>query len=154
MDENRHHLAWTQLSCTLTPLACCEATGFPLRLKVEPKVTDSTKQFEYTHFCEVGGWCVALRYVPIRLFPNHACSFHCTWLSGKSIIQMISVIVIPVFSSEVGLHVNRHGRCGRISAFFVYGAAMTCTHCGFSRRHRNTFIFLRVLGCDAPRSGP
>src|SRR6266567_9375019 len=114
-------VTWVELARTFSLRALLQLAGFPLGLKAQQKVIDITEQFEETQSREVGGWCVALRYVPIRPFPNHACSFHCTWLSGKSIIQMISVIVIPVFSSEGGLYVNRHGRCGREPAFFVYG---------------------------------
>lgn len=50
MDQNRHHLAWTELSCTLSLLACCQMASFPFWLKGEPKIIDSTKQFQSTHF--------------------------------------------------------------------------------------------------------
>jgi hypothetical protein len=46
MDQNRHHFTRAELACTLSLFACCEATGFPLRLKVEPKIIDIIKQFE------------------------------------------------------------------------------------------------------------
>ncbi len=43
MDENRHHLTRAELTCTLSLFACCEATSFPLRLKVEPKIIEPHK---------------------------------------------------------------------------------------------------------------
>ncbi len=46
MDQYRYYLTWTQLACTLPLFACCQATGFLLRLKAEPKVIDITKQLK------------------------------------------------------------------------------------------------------------
>jgi hypothetical protein len=37
---------WAQLARAFSLLACCQAVGFPLRRKTEPKIIDSTKQFE------------------------------------------------------------------------------------------------------------
>src|SRR5437773_7004802 len=49
MDQNGHHFAWAQVSCSLALLPCGKLHNFPLRSKLQPKIIDSTKQFEYTH---------------------------------------------------------------------------------------------------------
>src|SRR5579863_290750 len=51
VNENRHHLTRTELTCALSLLACCQLTGLQLRRKAKHEIIDITKQFEYTH-----GW--------------------------------------------------------------------------------------------------
>jgi hypothetical protein len=43
VNENGHHLTWAQLAFALAPLAGLQWSRFPLWLKAEPKVIDSTK---------------------------------------------------------------------------------------------------------------
>jgi hypothetical protein len=46
MNENRHHLTWPELACSLSLLACRQLSSFPLWSKVEHEIIDSAKQFE------------------------------------------------------------------------------------------------------------
>src|SRR5438128_322723 len=73
------------------------------------------ENIEHLTDCKVGTRRVAVekRYFFVCPLPNHACSFHCTWLSGKSVSDFTSVNAIHSFSSRDDLHVNHHGRYGR-----------------------------------------
>lgn len=50
MDQNRYVFTWTQLSSSQTVLPCGKLHGFPMGSKLQPKIIDSTKQFEETHW--------------------------------------------------------------------------------------------------------
>jgi hypothetical protein len=43
MDQNGHHFAWVQVSCSLALLPCGKLHNFPLRSKLQLKIIDSTR---------------------------------------------------------------------------------------------------------------
>jgi hypothetical protein len=46
MDQNRYHLTWAELTRAFSLFASLQPAGFPVRLKAQQEVIDSTKQFE------------------------------------------------------------------------------------------------------------
>jgi hypothetical protein len=46
MDQNRHHLAWAQVTCSLSLLATLHLDRFPLWLKAQHEIIDITEQCE------------------------------------------------------------------------------------------------------------
>jgi hypothetical protein len=46
MDQNRHHLTWIQLACTLSLFAGGQLVRFPLRCKAKHEIIDITKQWQ------------------------------------------------------------------------------------------------------------
>jgi hypothetical protein len=50
MDQDRHDLAWLQLSWVLALFACGNLGGFQVWRKAQHEIIDIAKQFQYTHF--------------------------------------------------------------------------------------------------------